>query len=84
MFTIKSKNMVKLVTEQEWDLIHSAICTGENIPRVDPNGYRVDRYLDKYTCFDSVHGYYIPQDHITEKYTSGFIGIELTHDAGII
>ena len=76
--------MIKLVTEQEWDLIHSAICTGENIPRVEANGYEVLRYLDKSSCFDSVHGYYIPKDEITEKYTSGFIEIELTQDAGII
>lgn len=69
---------IKKVTEQEWDSIHDAICQGENIPRVEANGYKVDKWLTKDACFDSVHGHYIPKDKVTEKYTTGFEEIELS------
>lgn len=70
--------LIKLVTEQEWDSIHAVICEGENIPRIEANDYEITTWLDKSSCFDSVHGYYIPKDHVTEKYTSGFEEVDLT------
>lgn len=63
---------VKLVSEIEWDAIHAAICVGENIPREEPNGYKVEVYLDKASCNHPTLGYFIPQDLVTEQYTTDF------------
>lgn len=70
--------MIKLVTEQEWDAISQAINAGEGYPTPPESDYQCVSWLDKSSCFDPVHGYYIPKDEVTEKYTSGFQDIQLT------
>lgn len=70
----------KIVTLTEFEVIEQAICVGENIPRVEVNGYKVESYLGeavnyKHTTLDQ---YQIPKDVITEKYCGGFV--ELTDD----
>lgn len=69
---------VKLVSEQDFEVISKAINDGEGFPLPPESLYQCDTWLDKSSCFDSVHGYYIPQDEITEKYTSGFAEVQLT------
>lgn len=76
--------LLKLVTEQEFDQISQAINSGEGYPTPPESKYQCDTWLDKSSCSDSVHGYYIPQDEITEKYTSGFTDIQLTVNEPII
>ena len=70
----------KIVTLEEWESIHAAIMQGENIPRIESNGYEVKTYLG--SAIDCKHlnenKYYILQDETTEKYCSGFV--ELTSD----
>jgi len=70
----------KIVTLTEFNLIEQAICAGENIPRIDANGYKIESYLGepvnhKHPTLDQ---YRIMQDEVTEKYCSGFITLDET------
>jgi len=64
----------KIVTLAEFNAIHNSIMVGENIPRAEANGYKVDTYLGDASEYKhpTLNQYRIPQDAITEKYCSGF------------
>lgn len=64
----------KVVTLEEFEQIERSICLGENIPRVEPNGYKVESYLGSSSDYKhpTLDLYRIPQDAITQKYCTGF------------
>lgn len=70
----------KITTLEEWNLIHSLIMIGENIPRVENFGYKVTDYLGSYEMYKHPNQdlYYIPQDVVTEKYCSNFVELDET------
>lgn len=66
--------IAKIVNSEEYDIIHAQIMSGENIPRTEKNGYKVENYLpDKYLCqHPNEDLYYILKDDITQQYCTGF------------
>lgn len=64
----------KIVSIEEFQQIEGSICLGENIPRIDINGYKVESYLGSSSDYKhpTLDLYKIPQDAITQKYCSGF------------
>lgn len=70
----------KIVTLEEFNTIHAHIMVGENIPRIEDNGYKVQTYLGNAVDYKhpTLDLYKIPQDAITQKYCTNFV--ELTPD----
>lgn len=64
----------KIVLLTEFNEIEQSICQGENIPRIESNGYKVESYLGDPINYKHpiINQYQIPQNIITEKYCSGF------------